>query len=309
MVHSNSRDLKKFLTELFLWKCGLTRDKVAMPPEDFSYPISDQVPDSDKPSVMWVNHSTFLINVGGYNILTDPIYFFSCSPIFFLGPKRKHDPGVAFSDLPKIDYVLISHDHYDHLDRNTVLALKKVYPDLTWIVPKGIKKWFSRRGIEKVVELDLFEDRQLDNFSVTAVPVKHFSGRSLFDYNKTLAAGYVLEFPKQGKKLYFAGDTGYDPEIFNEIGQRWLNMDLSLIPIGAYTPRKFMSPVHVNPYEAVEIHQMIGSKLSIGMHWKTFNLSDEPMDRPPYDLYLALKEKQIDHSEFLAIEPGILRNW
>ena len=144
---------------------------------------------------------------------------------------------------------------------------------------------------------------------ITAVPSQHFSGRTLFDKNKTLWNGYVVEEIATGKTFYFVGDTGYNPFHFKQIGKRFPKIDLSLIPIGTYVPKKFMSPVHCSPYEAVEIHLDVKSRFSLGMHWNTFRLSDEPLERPPYDLYLAMKEKKLPFDTFLPIEIGAPINW
>jgi N-acyl-phosphatidylethanolamine-hydrolysing phospholipase D len=267
---------------------------------------------------MWINHSTFLIKVENVHILTDPIWSQRCSPVSFFGPKRRHPPALALKTLPKIDYVLISHNHYDHLDKKTVLELFALYPDITWLVPLGVQSWFTKLGISKVFEHTWWESRELSNpasslkISITAVPAQHFSGRNTKDINSTLWVGWVVEFKKDNshsKRFYFVGDTGYNPYDFKKIGEHWQEMDLSLIPIGSYVPRKFMSPVHIEPFDAVRIHQEVKSKLSIGMHWKTFRLSDEPLNQPPYDLYLALQKEGIDPSHFLALEPGHEINW
>jgi N-acyl-phosphatidylethanolamine-hydrolysing phospholipase D len=281
-----------------------------------------QLLEKNKPKVVWVNHSTFLISVSGVNFLTDPIWSERCSPFPFLGPKRRHDPGIALSDLPKIDFVLISHDHYDHLDTRTVLSLSQIFPHLSWFVPKGVKRWFDRHKISPVYECEWWEEREFSLPScpeirgqITAVPAQHFSGRKGFDLNATLWTGWVVEITSlekdnlKTKRCYFAGDTGYNPVDFKKIGEKFSLIDLSLIPIGSYSPRAFMEVVHVNPQDAVRIHQEVGSRLSIGMHWKTFRLSDEPLDRPPYDLYQSLLKENIDPSKFIVVRPGHAINW
>ncbi|MBS0626690.1 MAG: MBL fold metallo-hydrolase [Verrucomicrobia bacterium] len=287
-------------------------------PSSFSFPLKPTSTDLTKPKALWINHSTFFIKMNGVHFLTDPIWGRRCSPLPFLGPIRKHQAPIALEDLGKVDHVLISHNHYDHLDKKTVLSLHKLYPHIKWWVPLGVKKWFTRMGINSVEELGWWESVQIhcpNNLShtlqFTAVPAQHFSGRSFKDVGKTLWAGWVVESfaPSFTKRLYFVGDTGYNPVDFKSIGNRWSHMDLSLIPIGSYVPRKFMSPVHIDPWQAVKIHQEVNSKQSIGMHWNTFRLSDEERNRPPYDLFLALKEANIDPLTFLAVPPGHEIHW
>jgi len=298
---------RRFL-DLILWMVGYYRDPPPQRPEaGFSYPLPDQTFDPNRPWAQWINHSTYLVSFEGSHFLTDPIWSKRCSPVSFLGPKRKHPPALSMEKLPKIDYVLISHDHYDHLDKKSVEKLHQLFPNLLWVVPHGVKKWFKSRGIERVVELEWWQHVDIDSFRITAVPSQHFSGRVHF--NKTVWAGYVVESLHKEQRFYFVGDTGYNPYDFKTIGEKWKSFDLALIPIGAYSPRVFMGPVHICPSEAVQIHKEVGSNLSLGMHWKTFRLADEPMDQPPYDLFRALHEAKVDPATFLAIDPGVRRNW
>lgn len=314
-VNPHAKDTRRSLWDVLLWKIGLYNDaaKGSLAPKDFSFPLPEKKPSSDEPNAIWVNHSTFLINVFGLVFLTDPVWGQRCSPFSFLGPKRNHEPGLALDEIQKIDVVLISHNHYDHLDKQTVLFIHARHPSTLWVVPWGVKEWFTRLGILHVEELQWWQSFKIasENALITAVPAQHFSGRSLRDYNKSLWAGYIVEISSQEKKkcFYFAGDTGYNPYDFKAIGSRWQHIDLSLIPIGCYSPKVFMAPVHIDPFEAVWIHREVGSMQSIGMHWKTFTLSDEGLCRPPYDLYLALKEEGIDPLTFLAAPPGYVVNW
>ena len=272
-----------------------------------------------KPQVTWINHSTFLIEIDGVRLLTDPIWSDRCSPVNFIGPKRQHQPAISLSQLPSIDVVLISHDHYDHLDKKTVVHLIEHFPKIMWIVPLGLKKWFQKRGALNIMELSWWESRYFNQLKfpeiglqVTAVPTQHFSGRGLFKKNRTLWVGYVIEFTTKEnelKRLYFAGDTGYNDQDFKAIGRTFQEIDLSLIPIGAYIPKKFMSPVHIDPSKAVQIHKELHSNLSLGMHWKTFHLSEEGAEQPPYDLYCELKRKNIDPKHFRVLNAGQTINW
>jgi len=279
-------------------------------PEGFSYPLPDRELNLEMPWAMWIGHSTYLISVGGRHFLTDPIWSKRCSPVPFFGPRRKISPPIEIEDLPKIDYVLISHDHYDHLDRRSVERLHAQFPEILWIVPLGVKKWFKALEIKNVVELGWWDEIALGStFKIHGVPAQHFSGRRAPDLNKTLWMGYVVENLLISKTFYFVGDTGYNSHDFKQIGKSFSKIDLSLIPIGSYSPRTFMAPVHIEPQDAVQIHQDVGSGLSLGMHWKTFRLSEEPMNQPPYDLFLAMKAKKLDPKSFLALDPGQKVNW
>lgn len=280
-------------------------------PADFSYPNPDVALNEGLPQVQWVNHSTFLIKVGGKVLLTDPIWAKRCSPFSFIGPKRHFVAPFSLDELTQVDYVLISHNHYDHLDKKTCKNIFKKFPDLTFLVPWGVKKWFQKRlpSLKKVVELQWGESFSEGGFAFTAVPAQHFSGRSPFDTNRTGWQGYVVDVPHLKKRLYFAGDTGYNAHDFKEIGRKYAPFDLSLIPIGAYLPRAFMAPVHVCPAQAVKIHQEVGSKLSVGGHFGTFRLSKEPLHQPPYDLYQALLQENSSWQQFRVLKPGQSLNW
>ena len=256
-------------------------------------------------TLTWVGHSTFLWQFEGLNLITDPHLSNRASPVGFAGPKRVMDPAISLDDLPRLDIVLISHNHYDHLDKKSVLAItenQKENPPL-FLVPLGMKAWFADIGIkERVLELDWWESHQLGNWRYHAVPVQHWSRRGLFDTNKVLWCGWVVEAP--GKRLFFAGDTGYSKD-FKDIGSRFKSMDLSLIPIGAYAPRWFMKNMHCNPEEAVQIHLDVRSKKSVGMHWGTFlNLTDEPLDEPPARLRKAVEAKKIPLEDFISPKHG-----
>ncbi len=308
-INPHVSKIRRSLFDLFLWKAGFYKDAHPIPvvPSSFSYPLPEAPLNPHAPRVTWINHSTFLIQIEGTHLLTDPIWSERCSPLKNLGPKRHHLAPLEIADLPKIDYVLISHNHYDHLDKKSVRKLHTLFPSLTWFVPSGVKKWFLSEGINNVVELGWWEEATVEGLKFTLTPAQHYSGRCGYDLNRTLWGGWVVE--SSAKRFYFVGDTGYNPHDFKQIGKKWGFMDLSLIPIGCYRPRKFMSPVHVEPKDAVRIHQEVGSKLSLGMHWKTFHLADESPHEPPYDLFLALQEGGIDPLTFLAVEPGYSVNW
>jgi N-acyl-phosphatidylethanolamine-hydrolysing phospholipase D len=258
-----------------------------------------------RPTLTWIGHDTFLLQLGGLNILTDPHLTARASPFSFAGPERVVAPGLDFDQLPHIDVVLISHNHYDHLDEETVLRLsKQPGGSPQYFVPLGVKAWFVKRGIDKVVELDWWQQDSHAALKLHAVPVQHFSGRGLGDRNSTLWCAWVGEWGKF--RFFFGGDSGYSQD-FRDIGARFDHMDLSLIPIGAYEPRWFMQSMHVNPEEAVRIHQDVHSRYSVGMHWGTFRLTTEPMDEPPRRLASALKAASIDPARFVAYQHGETR--
>jgi len=226
------------------------------------------------PSVTWIGHATLLIQMDGLSILTDPMF----APRMFT-IKRLAPPGVALSHLPPIDAVVVSHNHRDHLDEWSVKALG---PQVEFVVPLGLGPWFQRRGLARVHELDWWQDHTLrargGAVRITLVPAQHWSGRGLRDHNLSLWGGFVIESPTTC--FYFSGDTGY-PAAFSEIGKRFPGIDYALLPIGAYAPRWFMSPQHIDPAQAVIAFGELGAQQFVPMHWGTFQLSDEPLDEPP----------------------------
>lgn len=306
--NSNSSGLKMGLWQIMLWKLGFyKKESNKRPPCNFSTAVKTNSFNRSSPYCVWINHSTFLIQKDNLFFLTDPIFSSCCSPIKSFGFRRMHKPAISLTDLPKIDFVLISHNHYDHLDKNSVLKLHKLYPEIKWIVPLNVKRWFLKNKITNIIELNWWESCKIKDLSIYAVPAQHFSGRILLDYNKTLWCGYVVEL--KDSCFYFAGDTGYNENDFKMIGQKWKKIDLSLIPIGGYLPRAVIGDVHVDPYQSVQIHKDVNSKFSMGMHWKTFKLSDENVNLPPYDLYLAMKKEKLDPASFITTEPGVYVNW
>lgn len=251
--------------------------------------------------VTFVNHATFLIQTGGLNILTDPIWSLRASPFQWIGPKRMRPPGIRFEDLPDIDLVLISHNHYDHLDIHTVKRLQQEH-NPQFIMPLGVSLYLHQNGVTQTIEMDWWEHKEFsDKISISAVPSQHFSGRGLSDRDKTLWCGYVLE--TEAGTVYFAGDSGYDG-FFKKIGSTFNPIDLALIPIGAYRPRWFMEPIHVDPEQAVHIHQDVGAKKSIGMHFGTFPLADDGMREPKKDLAVAKEKHGLADDAFITLKQG-----
>ncbi len=254
-----------------------------------------------RPQVTWVGHATMLIQYRGMSILTDPMFSDRASPVKFSGPERVNPPALSIEELPPIDLVVISHNHYDHLDSKSVKRLGGIP---LWLVPLGLKKWFIDNGIpgDRVIERDWWDSHRLGDITVTATPAQHWSARSLWDRNKSLWASWMIQI--NDFTVWYSGDTGYNPYQFKEIGERFPRVDLGLISIGAYAPRWFMKDVHINPEEAVQIHQDIQATRSVGIQWGTFPLTAEPVDEPPVRLHRALSEKNIDQDEFFTMKIG-----
>ncbi|MEU7896603.1 MBL fold metallo-hydrolase [Nonomuraea sp. NPDC049152] len=217
--------------------------------------------------VTWVGHATFLLRVNGLTILTDPVWSRKIPGV----RQRLTPPGVAWSDLPRIDAVVISHNHYDHLDAPTIRRLPRSTP---MFVPANLGRWFTRRGFRDVTELDWWESATLDGVSFDFVPAHHWSRRTPWDTCRSLWGGWVID-----KSIYFAGDTAYGPRLA-EIGEHFPYLDLALMPVGAYEPRWFTKDNHVNPAEAVQACVDVGARRMATMHWGTFVLSGEPLLEP-----------------------------
>lgn len=264
-----------------------------------------QSPQEERLQVSWLGHSTFLVQYQGRTLLTDPIFSDRASPVSFGGPKRYVPHVMDYADLPPIDYVVISHNHYDHLDKKAV----KILGDTPrYFVPLGVKDWFVKEGIspDRIEEMDWWQQASAslvrEGDRIEAQPSQHWSARGLGDRRETLWASWRIELG--GKSIWFAGDTGYNRVGFKEIGDRSGPVDLALIPIGAYDPRFFMKTYHVDPDEAVEIHKDVRAKRSIGMHWGTFPLTaEEPMD-PPARLIATKKREGISDEAFMVLSLG-----
>jgi L-ascorbate metabolism protein UlaG (beta-lactamase superfamily) len=223
-----------------------------------------------------VNHSTVLLQQRGINILTDPVWSERVSPVTWAGPRRRRRPGVAWDDLPPIDAVLLSHNHYDHLDMVTLRKLA-ARGGSSFVVPAQLARLLRSNNIEPVHELDWGDSAALPGVNIHCVPALHFSSRGIIDKNRTLWCGYMIEC--QGRLVYFAADTGFGPH-FAQIRERFGPPRLALLPIGAYEPRWFMSPIHMNPDEAVKAHQILAAETSIAIHHGTFQLADDGLDTP-----------------------------
>lgn len=294
----------------------LTEGVPADPEAGYGFPLL--VPDAEflranrsAATITWIGHASFLLQLGGVNIVTDPHLTSRASPFSFAGPRRHVAPALDFATLPHIDVVVISHSHYDHLDVGTVRRLGRQQGGApTFFVPLGLKAWFAGQGIDNVVELDWWESRELLGLKLHLAPVQHWSQRTLWDRNRTLWGAWVIEHQVPGqatRRLLFGGDFGYSKDLA-DIGERFGAFDLAALPIGAYEPRWFMSLMHINPEEAVRAHRDLNARYSVGMHWGTFRLTDERLDEPPVKLNDALRAAGLPPDRFFVMKHGETRS-
>jgi L-ascorbate metabolism protein UlaG (beta-lactamase superfamily) len=269
----------------WLWKWEQLRDGVPKePPGGWMIPFVaadvDALRSPAGPQLTWIGHASFLIQLARLNVLVDPQFSERASPVPFAGPRRIVPLPLDIGELPRIDVVLISHNHYDHLDTETVKRLAALPSGAPlFLVPLKLKAWFEENGIARVEEYDWWESRTVGEVQFTLVPVQHWSKRTLFDTNKTLWGGWAIE--GGGLRLIHTGDLGYSQDA-RDIGERLGPFDLALIPIGAYAPRWFMKAHHVDVPEALQVRRDLRAARAIGMHWGTFeHLTDEPLDEPP----------------------------
>jgi N-acyl-phosphatidylethanolamine-hydrolysing phospholipase D len=284
-------------------------------------------PDFNTAQATLIGHSTVLLQYRGINILTDPMFSERSSFSQSVGPKRYTPPALTIDQLPNINIIVISHNHYDHLDVDSVKALTRSNfvkningTQPLWLVPLGLKEWFEQFEITNLHEMDWWQKFKLGELTVQAQPSQHWSRRSLFDTNKSLWASWAFIWPdaasetdalikderndNTGFTAWFGGDTAYNEFQFKEIGQALGEVDLAMIPIGAYEPRWFMKPQHVNPLDAVEIFKDINAKSAFGIHWNTFVLTAEAVDEPPKALERALQQNRLDAELFQAMNIG-----
>lgn len=261
--------------------------------QQWSTPIDLALP-GDR--VWWIGHSTCLIRINDKLILTDPIFSNRASPVQFVGPKRHTPPAITIAQLPQIDMIVISHNHYDHLDFNSIRRLISRFPNVVILVPQGLRHKLLQWRAKQVIELDWWGRANIDNMTFTSVPAIHWSRRGIFDTNKSLWCGWIIQANQ--KTVYFMGDSGYSP-ILQEIKQHFPSIDLGLIPIGAYAPRWFMHQQHIDPKQAIQLFDELNCKKAIGIHWGAFELADEPLDEPP-ELLTSLRNQR----PFYALKMG-----
>lgn len=318
----------KSLAEVLRWRWEASRQGL---PKPLQTPIPQVVANlaflrsnaaaaaSMHPAVTWIGHATVMAQLGGLTLLTDPIFSLRASPTSFIGPKRHQPPGVGLPELPRVDLVLVSHNHYDHLDGASVDALNRQPggPPL-FVVPLGLKAWLAGRGIRHAIELDWWQSHRIcapgGEVEVMLVPAQHWSARGINDRMNTLWGGFAV-FAAHCH-LFYAGDTGYSRD-FSDMRERFAErqspaqgggFDIALLPIGAYEPRWFMANQHVNVEEAVKIHLDLGAKRSLGVHWGTFALTDEPLDEPPRVLAQERRARGLADDEFVTIAIGETRH-
>jgi L-ascorbate metabolism protein UlaG (beta-lactamase superfamily) len=254
----------------------------------------------DQIAATFIGQSTFLLQVGGITILTDPIWSQRASPVSFAGPRRVRDAGQRLEALPHVDLLLVSHCHYDHLDLPTLRAVRERWSPVA-VTGLCNAPHLAKAGIGDAHELDWWQQIEVRGARITYVPAQHFSARTPFDRNRALWGGFVIE--AGGHAVYFAGDTGYSAH-FAEIRQRFPGIDLALLPIGAYEPRRLMSLHHTNPDEAVRAHLDLGAKLSVGMHFGTFQLTDEAIEAPTQALAAARTALHVPEEQFRTLRFG-----
>lgn len=277
-----------------------------VPPTHVATPIAR----SQHPIITMIGHSSLLIQIAGLNLLVDPVWSERVSPLSWLGPRRWNSPGIDFNALPPIDYVLITHNHYDHLDLTTLARLQIAHAPQV-VTPLGNDAIIRKRVPDLHIHtLDWWDSIQLTNepTKISVVPAYHWSARGLRDRRMALWGGFHLHTP-QGS-LYIAGDTAYgNGSIFHAIAQRCGAPDLAILPIGAYAPRWFMHNQHINAVEAVQIMCDVGAHQALGVHWGTFRLTDEAVEEPPTLLAQALQAKGIPATRFIAMTPGQINRW
>ena len=257
------------------------------------------------PTITWVGHSTLLVQLDGVNVLTDPQWSPRASPVSFGGPSRVTPPGLAFEALPPIHVVVISHDHYDHLDVATVTRLWAAHRP-RFLVPLGLKAWLADLGITDVEELDWWQEKIVRGLTFTCLPAQHFSGRTLWDRNRRLWSGWAVA--GRDRRLYFAGDTGYY-DALKEIGARLGPFDLAAVPIGAYLPPEIMRWSHTTPAQALQVFADVRGKALIPIHWGTFDLADETIEEPPKLLQAEARRLGLGPDRVWIMKHGETRRW
>jgi L-ascorbate metabolism protein UlaG (beta-lactamase superfamily) len=286
---------RRGLLPILRWR--LQGDRPAWPEhvQNNSFP-PPRPPGPGQAAITFIGHASFLIQFGGLTILTDPVFSERASPVGWAGPRRARAPGVALRDLPRIDLILISHNHYDHCDLPSLRALAAAHaPDAVTLL--GNAPLLAKAGL-RARELDWFEATEIRGLHITATPARHFSRRTLWDGNRALWGGFMLR--AGDRQILFAGDSG--------MGEHWIAIaanlgqpDIALLPIGAYEPRWIMAAVHMNPDEAVRAHLALGARQSIGMHFGTFRLTDEAIDAPTRDLTRACEEQGVTNFGVLDV--------
>ena len=297
-TNQTSFDSERSLGDFLKWR--FTRKE----PKATQIETSDQwkqLGEQSKNYTVWIGHSTFLLNNGDLTILTDPIFSKRASPFSWAGPKRLISPAIPLDELPDIDVVTVSHNHYDHLDIESLKTLQKLNPNALFLVAKGDKDLLVRSGIKNVKEFLWWEDLEVKNTLFIFTPVQHWSVRGFRDRNKSLWGGWFIQ--SSNRSIYHAGDTGYSDD-FKETKSRLGSPDYAMIPIGGYDPRWIMSEHHVSPAESIQIAIDLGVSKSFGMHWGTFILTDEDILEPAQMIDQELKKLNLSEDFLRTLKPG-----
>ena len=295
--NTNGNALNKSFKELLEWSRSSKEPVIAY--IDISSQWQDIDLANDDNYVIWIGHSTFLIKKNDITILTDPIFSERASPFKKIGPKRLIPPALSLEDIPKVDIVTVSHNHYDHLDITSLRKISELHPDAVFLVPAGDLKLLKRKKVKNAYEFEWWESFNINGLKFTFTPVQHWSKRGLFDRNKSLWGGWYIQYIDYA--LYHAGDTGYSKD-FKDTKNKLGSPKYAFIPIGAYDPEWFMAESHVNPEEALQIMIDLEAEYAFGMHWGTFALTDENTLEPPQRLNKAIND--LGDINFQSLQPG-----
>ena len=299
--NTNGKPIEKTFRDLLKWSTSSIETKIEYLEISEEWKDLDLM-DSDNYTI-WIGHSTFLIKKNGLTILTDPVFSNRASPLKNIGPKRLIPPAISLDSLPNIDFVTVSHNHYDHLDIRSLKEISLRNPEAKFLVPAGDMKLLKKKKIQNANEFEWWQSYKTEGIEFIFTPVQHWSKRGLFDRNKSLWGGWFIKF--DDFSIFHAGDTGYSDD-FKETKLRLGSPKYAFIPIGAYDPEWFMAESHVNPEDAIQIMLDLEAENSFGMHWATFKLTDEDTFEPKERLDLAMKNKNMNN--FIALKPGSVIN-